>query len=99
MAWNPSVCFWQLLGLLVPLSSDRIAAVTKELLVSAGIDMELFGAHTTRAVGLALLRALGLSASFPNAVRATPLGKVPLLEGFPRIAACIIRAGKLKVSV
>ena len=44
------------------LSFDRIAAVTKELLVAAGIDMELFGAHTTRAVGLALLRALGLSA-------------------------------------
>ena len=44
------------------LSSDRIAAVTKELLVSAGIDMELFGAHTTRAMGLALLRALGLTA-------------------------------------
>ena len=41
---------------------DRIAAVTKELLVAAGIDMELFGAHTTRAGGLALLRALGLSA-------------------------------------
>ena len=44
------------------LSSDRIAALTKELLVSARIHMELFGAHTTRAVGLALLRAFGLTA-------------------------------------
>ena len=59
------------------LSSDRIAIVTKELLVSAGIDMELFGAHTTRAVGLALLRALGLLAE-----QAAEIGNWANLQAF-----------------
>ena len=59
------------------LSSDRISAVTKELLVAAGIDMELFGAHTTRAVGLALLRALGLSAE-----QAAEIGSWANLQAF-----------------
>ena len=59
------------------LSADRIAAVTKELLPSAGIGMELFGAHTTRALGLALVRALGLSAE-----QAAEIGSLANLQAF-----------------
>ena len=44
-----------------PLSSDRVASITKQLLQDLGVPMSMWGPHSTRGAGVQFFKHLGMS--------------------------------------